>query len=80
MDNSDKGWEMLGASRIADGPPARVGFLVTIPEAAAALRISRSSIYRLFDTGQLRSVRISGSRRVSTAEINWFIAAHTEVA
>jgi excisionase family DNA binding protein len=54
--------------------------LLTIPEAAARLRISRSSIYRLFDAGELRWVRVCASRRVSTAEINRFIAEHTEAA
>jgi excisionase family DNA binding protein len=54
--------------------------LLTIPEAAACLRISRSSIYRLFDAGELRWVRVCASRRVSTAEINRFIAEHTEAA
>jgi len=52
--------------------------LLTIPEAAARLRISRSSIYRLFDAGELRWVRVCASRRVSTAELDRFIAEHTE--
>jgi excisionase family DNA binding protein len=54
--------------------------LLTIPEAAARLRISRSSMYRLFDTGELRWVRVCASRRVSTAELGRFIAEHTEAA
>ena len=54
--------------------------LLTIPEAAERLRISRSSIYRLFDAGERRWVRVCASRRVSTAEINRFIAEHTEAA
>lgn len=59
---------------------AGTALLLTIPEAAARLRISRSSIYRLFDAGELRWVRVCASRRVSTAEINRFIAEHTEAA
>jgi len=54
--------------------------LLTIQEAAAALRISRSSVYRLFDSGQLAWVQIGASRRVSATEIERFIAAHTQVA
>jgi excisionase family DNA binding protein len=54
--------------------------LLTISEAAAALRISRSSIYRLFDGGELAWVQIGASRRVTSAEIHRFIAAHTEAA
>jgi predicted DNA-binding transcriptional regulator AlpA len=77
---SDTNWERLNTSFIAESPPARAGLLLTIPETAAARRISRSSIYRLFDSGELSWVLICGKRRVSTAEINRFIAAHTEVA
>ena len=54
--------------------------LLTIPEVATALRISRSSVYRLFDGGELRWVRVGSTRRVSSAEINRFIAEHTEAA
>jgi len=54
--------------------------LLTIPEAAACLSVSRSSIYRLFDAGELRWVRVCASRRVSTAEIDRFIAEHTQAA
>jgi|GEM_PF-1345354 len=54
--------------------------LLTIVEAAEALSISRSSIYRLFDAGQLAWVQIGGSRRVASAEIERFIATHTEAA
>ncbi|MCA2310773.1 MULTISPECIES: helix-turn-helix domain-containing protein [Mycobacterium avium complex (MAC)] len=65
---------------MVENPPSRAGLLLTIPEAAAALRISRSSIYRLFDSGKLSWVQICGRKRVTLAEINRFIAAHTEVA
>jgi excisionase family DNA binding protein len=54
--------------------------LLTIVEAAEVLSISRSSIYRLFDAGQLAWVQIGGSRRVAFTEIERFIAAHTEAA
>jgi hypothetical protein len=55
-----------------NGRPINGRLLLTISEAAAALRISRSSIYRLFDGGELA--------RVTSAEIHRFIAAHTEAA
>lgn len=54
--------------------------LLTIREAADSLCISRSSVYRLFDAGQLAWVQIGSSRRVTSAEIERFIAAHTEKA
>ncbi|WP_422268506.1 helix-turn-helix domain-containing protein [Mycobacterium sp.] len=62
------------------GKPVNGRLLLTISEAAAALRISRSSIYRLFDSGELAWVQIGASRRVTSAEIHRFIAAHTEAA
>ena len=63
-----------------EGSAADPTLLLTISEAAARLRISRSSIYRLFDAGELRWVRVCASRRVSTAEIIRFITEHTEAA
>jgi excisionase family DNA binding protein len=45
-----------------------------------ALGISRSSIYRLFEAGELAWVQIGASRRVTSAEIHRFIAAHTEAS
>jgi excisionase family DNA binding protein len=62
------------------GRPISGRLLLTVSEAAAALRISRSSIYRLFDSGELAWVQIGASRRVTSAEIHRFIAAHTEAA
>jgi excisionase family DNA binding protein len=62
------------------GRPINGRLLRTIAEAAAALRISRSSIYRLFDAGELAWVQIGASRRVTSAEIHRFIAARTEAA
>jgi len=62
------------------GRPINGRLLLTISEAAAALRISRSSIYRLFDGGELAWVQIGASRRVTSAEIHRFVAAHTEAA
>ena len=60
------------------GRPINGSLLLKLPEAAAALSISRSSLYRLFESGELAWVQIGGSRRVTSAEIHRFIAAHTE--
>jgi excisionase family DNA binding protein len=62
------------------GRPINGSLLLKISEAAAALRISRSSLYRLFESGELAWVQIGASRRVTSAEIHRFIAAHTEAA
>ncbi|MGO8770848.1 MAG: helix-turn-helix domain-containing protein [Mycobacterium sp.] len=63
-----------------EGRPINGRLLLTVSEAATALRISRSSIYRLFDAGELRWVQTGAARRVTSAEIHRFIAAHTEAA
>jgi excisionase family DNA binding protein len=65
---------------LPDVRPSTTSRLLTIVEAADALRISRSSVYRLFDSGQLAWVQIGESRRVTSTEIERFIAAHTEAA
>lgn len=62
------------------GHPINGSLLLKLSEAAAALRISRSSLYRLFESGELAWVQIGSSRRVTSAEIHRFIAAHTEAA
>jgi excisionase family DNA binding protein len=62
------------------GRPINGRLLLTVSEAAAALSISRSSIYRLFDAGELAWVQIGASRRLTSAEIHRFIAAHMEAA
>jgi len=48
--------------------------LLTVPEAAEALAISRSKLYELFAAGLVRSVRIDGSRRVPIEELETYIA------
>ena len=67
-------WQGRGDS----APLNKRAVLLTIPEVATALRISRSSVYRLFDGGELRWVRVGSTRRVSSVEMNRFIAEHTE--
>ena len=48
--------------------------LLTVPEAAEALAISRSKLYELFAAGLVRSVRIDGSRRVPVEELENYVA------
>jgi excisionase family DNA binding protein len=48
--------------------------LLTVPEAAEALAISRSKLYELFAAGLVRSVRIDGSRRVPVEELETYVA------
>ena len=48
--------------------------LLTVPEAAAALAISRSKLYELLAAGLVRSVRIDGSRRVPVEALETYVA------
>jgi excisionase family DNA binding protein len=48
--------------------------LLTVPEAAEALAISRSKLYELIAAGLIRSVRIDGSRRVPVEVLQTYVA------
>ena len=48
--------------------------LLTVPEAAEALAISRSKLYELMAGGLIRSVRIDGSRRVPVEALETYVA------
>jgi excisionase family DNA binding protein len=48
--------------------------LLTVPEAAEALAISRSKLYELFAAGLVRSLRIDGSRRVPVEALETYVA------
>jgi excisionase family DNA binding protein len=49
--------------------------LLTVPEAAEALAISRSKLYELLAAGLVRSVRIDGSRRVPVEALETYVAS-----
>lgn len=54
--------------------------LLSIPEAAEALSISRSKTYELVRSGALASVRIDGCRRIRADVLIDFIAKLSEAA
>ncbi|MFE9105464.1 helix-turn-helix domain-containing protein [Actinomadura geliboluensis] len=54
--------------------------LLTVPEAAKALAISRSKLYELLASGALRSVRIDGSRRIPLNALTDYINTLMEEA
>jgi excisionase family DNA binding protein len=62
----------------ADGEP--VLLLLTAEEAARALRVGRSKVYELMRSGELRSVKLGGSRRVSVTALVEFVARLEENA
>ncbi len=47
----------------------------TIPEVAEHLRLGRTTIYRLIGTGELPSILIGGSRRVTTEALAGYLEA-----
>ncbi|MEW6777689.1 MAG: helix-turn-helix domain-containing protein [Bdellovibrionota bacterium] len=54
---------------VADG-------LASVREAAAFLKVSRSTLYKLMDAGGLASVKIRGNRRVPWRVLRQFAAAN----
>ncbi len=54
---------------------ARQIILLTVNEAAEALRLSRATVYRLFRQRKLRSVRIGCRRLVRVSELERIIRA-----
>jgi excisionase family DNA binding protein len=48
--------------------------LMTVPEAAEALAISRSKLYELITSGAITSVRIDGSRRIPLTALEDYIS------
>jgi putative molybdopterin biosynthesis protein len=54
--------------------------LLKIPEVAAELRVTRSTVYRLINDEQLPTVRVGGVTRVARTDLNAFIAKNRSAA
>ena len=52
--------------------------LVTLPDAAKYLAVSRGALYTLLSTGELASIHIGRARRVPITELRRFIAQRLE--
>jgi excisionase family DNA binding protein len=48
--------------------------LLTVPEAAQALAISRSKLYELLATDAVASIRIDGSRRIPLSALEEYVS------
>ena len=48
--------------------------LLTVPEAADALAISRSKLYKLLASGAIASIRIDGSRRIPLTALKAYVS------
>lgn len=45
----------------------------TVPEVAQHLRLGRTTVYRLIGTGELPSIKVGGSRRVTASALQVFL-------
>jgi excisionase family DNA binding protein len=54
--------------------------LYRVPEAAEVLGLSRAKVYKLINSGALRSVRIDGSRRIKSDDLTAFVASLSDEA
>ncbi|RCW44687.1 excisionase family DNA binding protein [Halopolyspora algeriensis] len=52
--------------------------LLRVEEAAEALRVGRTRIYDLIRLGRLRSVKVSGSRRIPRQELDAYVTSLLE--
>ena len=48
-------------------------FLFTIPESAASLRISRSTLYRLIASGDIETITVRGLQRIRPIALQRFV-------
>jgi excisionase family DNA binding protein len=48
--------------------------LYTIPEAAHVLRISRTKLYELLDTGEIESIHIGRSRKIPADSLRSYVS------
>jgi excisionase family DNA binding protein len=50
-------------------PPAGVAVFLSVPEVAAYLRCSRTTVYKLLAEGRLRSIKLGRLRRIPAGEL-----------
>jgi excisionase family DNA binding protein len=52
--------------------------LLTVPQVAEALNLSKAKIWALVSSGRIRSVKIDASRRVPVEAVDEFVASLTD--
>lgn len=50
----------------------------TVPEICALMNVSRETVYRWLRTGELRSLKVGGLRRITEDQLNEFLASKEE--
>lgn len=48
--------------------------LLTVPQVADRLNVSRGTVYNLLESGELASLKVRGSRRVLDSSVEQYIA------
>jgi excisionase family DNA binding protein len=56
-----------------DSPTSPVPLLLTVQQAAEMLGIGRSTIYELLAAGELRSIKLGGSRRIPVSAVREYV-------
>jgi excisionase family DNA binding protein len=51
--------------------------LATVPDVADYLKVSRSKVYQMMDAGELRFVKLGGSRRVRWEDVDELVRQNT---
>ncbi|OUM45020.1 DNA binding domain, excisionase family [Arthrobacter agilis] len=62
---------MKGSSDMTSG----IGPVVTVAEVAEQMRVSKMTVYRLVNSGELPSIRFGRSFRVPQSALNEYLAA-----
>lgn len=61
-------------------PRPTVKLLLSVPEAAAALSLGQTQVWKLVSSGRLHSCKIGRARRISVASLEAYVAALTAEA
>lgn len=73
--------QLLRAAQPAPAPAtASLPVMLTVDEAAEAMRVSRSMIYGLMRDGRLPSVRIGRRRLIAAAEVQQYLTGGGDTA
>lgn len=72
---SEFGSQLSEADRQASHSPDKRPTLISVDEACRELGISRSTLYQLFGSGELTSVRVRGRRLIPFAAIEEMVKA-----
>jgi excisionase family DNA binding protein len=76
----DNSLDMNEPHGVAEYASARTGELLTINELRQALRVSRATIYKLVNSGELRAVRVGERLRFRPEDVDRYLERDREPA